>query len=149
MVTTMQGALPVCSKKVQVSYPAEYRKMAQKKIKLSAKGNSGAHMIIEISLLKNPFLRLRFQRVQQPHPAHGVTGFQFLGDACRLHHTGSMASIRSCAARSISNRCGYSFFAQNQAAVKAGPVFLQEALPHPAILADGGLRLLGQLQVGM
>ncbi len=29
-------------------------------------------------------------------------------------------------------------FAQNQAAVKAGPVFLQVALPHTAILADGG-----------
>lgn len=41
------------------------------------------------------FLCLRFQRVHQPHPAHGVTGFQFLGDAWRLHHAGSMASIRS------------------------------------------------------
>ena len=30
------------------------------------------------------FLRLRFQRVHQP-PAHGVTGFQFLGDARRIH----------------------------------------------------------------
>ena len=38
--------------------------------------------------LKNDFLRLRFQRVHQPHPAHGVTGFQFLGDARRLHHAG-------------------------------------------------------------
>ena len=34
------------------------------------------------------FLRLCFQRVHQPHPAHGVTGFQFLGDARRLHHAG-------------------------------------------------------------
>ena len=33
------------------------------------------------------FLRLRFQRVHQP-PAHGVTGFQFLGDARCLQHTG-------------------------------------------------------------
>lgn len=36
----------------------------------------------------------------------------------------------------------------NHAAVKAGPVFLQVALPHTAILADGGLRLLGKFQVG-
>lgn len=33
-------------------------------------------------------LYLRFHRVHQPHPAHGITGFQFLGDSRRLHHTG-------------------------------------------------------------
>lgn len=36
--------------------------------------------------LQNNFLRLSFQRVHQAHPAHGVTGFQFLNDARRLHH---------------------------------------------------------------
>ena len=46
----------------------------------------------------NDFLCLRFQRGSSAHPAHGVEGFQFLGDARRLHHAGSMASIRSRAA---------------------------------------------------
>ena len=40
------------------------------------------------NFLKNCFFYLRFQRVHQPHPAHGVTGFQSLGDARRLHHAG-------------------------------------------------------------
>ena len=43
-------------------------------------------------LLKNYFLRLRLQRVHQPHPAHGATGFQFLGNYRQampvLIHTG-------------------------------------------------------------
>ena len=30
---------------------------------------------------QNQLVNLRFQRVHQPHPAHRVTGFQFLGDA--------------------------------------------------------------------
>ena len=77
-------------------YPAEYRKWHRKN-KMSTKGNSGAHMIIEISTLENHFLHLRFQRVHQPHPTHGVTGFQFLGDAASIMR-GSMASIRSVAA---------------------------------------------------
>ena len=43
-------------------------------------------MLLEYQLEQYNSLRLRFQRVHQPHPAHGVTGFQFLGDACCLHH---------------------------------------------------------------
>lgn len=43
--------------------------------------------------LKNCFFYLRFQRVHQPRPAHGVTGFQFFGDARRLQHTSSMESM--------------------------------------------------------
>ena len=55
------------------------------------------------------FLRLRFQRVHQAHPAHGVTGFHSssVTPAASIMR-GSMASMRSRAARSISNRCGYS-----------------------------------------
>ena len=55
MVTTMQGALPVCSKKVQVSIRRSIGKWHRKN-KMSAKGNSGAHMIIEISILEKSFL---------------------------------------------------------------------------------------------
>ena len=40
------------------------------------------------NFLKNCFFYLRFQRVHQPHPAHRVTSFQFLGNARRLHHPG-------------------------------------------------------------
>ena len=50
---------------------------------------SGAHLLLlEYQLYQNHFFRLRFQRVYQPHPTHGVTGFQFLDDARRLHHAG-------------------------------------------------------------
>ena len=59
------------------------------KNKLSARGNSGAQLLLlEYQLHQNNFLHLRFQRIHQPHPAHGVTGFQFLGDTCRLHYAG-------------------------------------------------------------
>ena len=98
-------------------------------------------------LCKNNFLHLRFQRVHQPHPAHGVTGFQFLGDARRLHHAGQHG-VHPLPRRPINlQQVRVQLFAQNQAAVKAGPVFLQVALPHTAILADGGLRLLGKFQI--
>ena len=97
--------------------------------------------------LKNNFLRLCFQRVHQPHPAHGVTGFQFLGDARRLHHAGQHG-VHPLPRRPVNlQQVRVQLFAQNQAAVKAGPVFLQVALPHTAILADGGLRLLGKFQI--
>ena len=98
--------------------------------------------------LKNNFLRLCFQRVHQPHPAHGVTGFQFLGDARRLHHAGQHG-VHPLTRRPVNlQQVRVQLFTQNQAVVKAGPVFLQVALPHTAILADGGLRLLGKFQVG-
>lgn len=61
---------------------------------------------------------------------------------------GSMASIRSRAARSTPQQVRVQLFAQNQAAVKGGPVFLQIALLHTAILADGDLRLFRKFQVG-
>ena len=37
---------------------------------------------------------------------------------------------------------------QQQLIVNQGPEFLQVRFPHPAVLAQGLLRLLGQLQVG-
>ena len=81
------------------------------------------------------FLHLRFQRVHQPHPAHGVTGFQFLGDACRLHHVGQHG-VHPLPRRPVNlQQVRVQLFAQNHAAVKAGPVFLQVASPHTAILA--------------
>ena len=55
------------------------------------------------------FLRLCFQRVHQPHPAQGARAFSSSVMPAASIIRGSMASIRSCAARSISNRCGYSF----------------------------------------
>ena len=73
------------------------------------------------------FLRLRFQRVHQPHPAHGVTGFQFLGDACRLHHAGQHG-VHPFTRRPVNlQQVRVQLFVQNQVAVKAGPVFLQVA----------------------
>ena len=42
--------------------------------------------LAEHQLREDRFLGLRFQRVHQPHPAHRVTGFQFLRDARYLHH---------------------------------------------------------------
>lgn len=94
------------------------------------------------------FLRLRFQRVHQPHPAHGVTGFQFLGDARRLHYAGQHG-VHPFTRRPVNpQQVRVQLFAQNQAAVKGGPVFLQIALLHTAILADGDLRLFRKFQVG-
>ena len=89
------------------------------------------------------FLRLRFQRVHQPHPAHGVTGFQFLGDARRLNHTGQH-SIHPFPRRPVNlQQVRVQLFAQNQAVVKDGPVFLQVALPHTAIQSYVPSRLRG------
>ena len=71
------------------------------------------------------FLCLRFQRVHQPHPAHRVTGFQFLGNACRLHHAGQHG-LHLFPRRPVNlQQVRVQLFIQNQAAVKAGPVFLQ------------------------
>ena len=74
MVTTMQGALASMFKKVQVSIRRSIGKWHRKN-KMSAKGNSGAHMIIEISILENHFSCLRFQRVQQPTQRMGSQAF--------------------------------------------------------------------------
>ena len=85
--------------------------------------------------LKNNFLHLRFQRVHQPHPAHRGTGFQFLGDACRLHHAGQHG-VHTLPRRPVNlQQVRIQLFTQNQAAVKAGAVFFQVALPHTVILS--------------
>ena len=64
--------------------------------KMSARDCSLAlTLLLKYQLGLYNFLRLRFQRVHQPHPAHGVTGFQFLGDARRFHHAGQ--AWRPCA----------------------------------------------------
>ena len=79
------------------------------------------------------FLCLCFQRVHQPHPAHGVTGFQFLGDARRHQHPGQHG-VHPFTCRPVNlQQVRVQLFAQNQATVKAGPVFLQIALPHTVI----------------
>ena len=90
---------------------------------------SGAHLLLlEYQLYQNHFFRLCFQRVHQSHPAHGVTGFQFLGDACRLHHAGQHG-IHPFTRRPVNlQQVRVQLFTQNQAGVKAGPVFLQVAL---------------------
>lgn len=68
--------------------PLEYRKQHSES-KMSARDCSLAlTLLLKYQLGLYNFLRLRFQRVHQPHPAHGVTGFQFLGDARRLHYAG-------------------------------------------------------------
>ena len=40
------------------------------------------------------------------------------------------------------------FLGQQQLVVDQGPVFLQVRFPHPAVLAQGLLRLFAQVQVG-
>ena len=95
------------------------------------------------NFLKNCFFYLRFQRVHQPHPAHGVTGFQFLGDARRLHHTGQHG-VHPLPRRPVNlQQVRVQLFTQNQTAVKGGPVFLQIALPHTAIQSYVPSRLRG------
>ena len=79
------------------------------------------------------FLHLRFQCIHQPHPAHGVTSFQFLGDARLLHYAGQHGVHPFTRRPANLQQVRVQLFAQNQAAVKAGPVFLQVVLPHTAI----------------
>ena len=100
------------------------------------------------NFLKNCLFYLRFQRVHQPHPAHGVTGFRFLGNARRLHHAGQHSFYPFTRRQVNLQQVRVQLFAQNQTAVKGGPVFLQIALLHTAILADGDLRLFRKFQVG-
>lgn len=98
--------------------------------------------------LKKCFFYLRFQCIHQPQPTHSVTDFQFLGDARRLHHAGQHG-VHPFTRRPVNpQQVRVQLFAQNQAAVKGGPVFLQIALLHTAILADGDLRLFRKFQVG-
>ena len=59
-------------------------------IQLGKKRASGNFSLALILLLEYQFclynvLHLRFQRVYQPHPAHEITGLQFLGDARRIN----------------------------------------------------------------
>ena len=85
---------------------------------------SALTLLLKYQLGLYNFLRLRFQRVHQPHPAHGVTGFQFLGDARRFHHAGQHG-VHALPRRPVNlQQVRVQLFAQNQAAVKAGPVFL-------------------------
>lgn len=82
-------------------------------------------LLLKYQLRLYNFLRLRFQRVHQPRPAHRVTGFQFLGDARRLHHTGQHG-VHPLPRRPVNlQQVRVQLFAQNQAAVKTGPIFLE------------------------
>ena len=93
-----QGKFAAVFKKQFGLSPLEYRRSKNLENRLEQSrdlplvSKMPAFLIPKIScgdqLLKNHFLRLRLQRVHQPHPAHGVTGFQFLGNARRLHHVG-------------------------------------------------------------
>ena len=100
-------------------------------------------LLLKYQLRLYNFLRLRFQSVHQPRPAHRVTGFQFLGDARRLHHTGQHG-VHPLPRRPVNlQQVRVQLFTQNQTAVKGGPVFLQIALPHTAIQSYVPSRLRG------
>ena len=88
------------------------------------------------------FLRLRFQRVHQPHPAHGVTAFNSSVTPAASIIRGSIAPSVPAPPVNL-QQVWVQLFAQNQAAVKAGPVFLQVALPHTAIQSYVPSRLRG------
>ena len=87
--------------------------------------------------------------VHQPHPAHRIAGFQLLRRAADSASWGIICSRRLFAVSSISSRCGYSFSLISRWFVDQGPVFLQVRFPHPAVLAQGLLRLLAQAQIGI
>ena len=66
-------------------------------------------ILLKYQLRLYNFLRLRFQRVHQPPHRIGTRDFSSSVTPAASIIRGSMASIRSRAARSISNRCEYSF----------------------------------------
>ena len=93
-------------------------------------------------------LCLGFAGVHQAHPLHGIAGFQFLGGSRFLrqleHHLfqsalGGLVDL---------DEVRVQLLAQQHLVVEDGTVFFQVGFPHPAVLAQGFLWLLAQLQVG-
>ena len=58
-------------------------------------------------------LCLGFAGVHQPHPLHGIAGFQFLGGSLSFASWGIICSSLLWAVSSISMRCWYSFSLSN------------------------------------
>ena len=86
--------------------------------------------------------------VHQAHPAHRIAGFQLLRRARRLrqleHHLLQTAVRRLLDLQQVRVQ----LLAHQKLIVKNRTVFLQVCFPHPAVLAQGLLRLLAQAQVG-
>lgn len=93
-------------------------------------------------------LGLGLAGVHQAHPAHRIAGFQLLRRARRLRQLGHHL-LQTAVRRLVDlDEVRVQLLGQQQLVIDQGPVFLQIRFPHPAVLAQGLLRLLGQLQVG-
>ena len=93
-------------------------------------------------------LGLGLAGVHQAHPAHRIAGFQLLRRARRLRQLGHHL-LQTAVRRLVDlDEVRVQLLGQQQLVVDQGPVFLQVRFPHPAVLAQGLLRLFAQAQVG-
>ena len=93
-------------------------------------------------------LGLCFAGVHQAHPAHRVAGFQLLRRARVFRQLGHHLLQTALRCLVDLDEVRVQLLGQQQLIINQGPVFLQVRFPHPAVLAQGLLRLFGQLQVG-